>query len=264
MIFNELHYEISDRVGVITLHRPDRLNAWTPSLATELRRALSAARFDRSVRCVVLTGAGRAFCAGMDMEVLRAGQTSEPAVDATASSAADEAQRYGYFGQFDKPLFAAINGAAVGVGMCLALHCDLRYVVAGAKMAFPYARRGLVAEHGLAWLLPRSVSPMHAADLLLSGRTLSAEEAASMGLANLLPAEGFLEAVIERARDIANTTSPRAVRIIKRQLRDARYQTLGEATQVADREIAACRDTDDFREGVQHFLEKRAPIFIGS
>ena len=221
---------------------------------------IQQAQTDEDVRCVVLTGAGKAFCAGMDMEVLKSGG-SAPAVANTSTADAD--QRYGYLTAFDKPLIAAINGAAAGVGLCLTLYCDLRFVTPNAKLKAPYARRGLVAEHGIAWLLPRLVGPMHAADLLLSGRTILGDEAAHMGLAKVLPAEGFLDEVLARAHDIANLGSPRSTRIMKQQLASARYQTLGEATQIADREIANCRGTEDFREGVQHFLEKRAPQFTG-
>ncbi|RIX78130.1 enoyl-CoA hydratase-related protein [Acidovorax cavernicola] len=259
MEFTELRYAVTGRVASITFDRPDRLNAWTPTLEAELREAIRRAQADDDVRCAVLTGAGRGFCAGMDMAVLAAGRPPVP----QAPSDDDLAQRYGYLGGFDKPLIAAINGAASGVGLCLTLHADLRYVAAGAKLSFPYARRGLVAEHGTAWLLPRLIGPMHTADLLLTGRTVMAEEADGMGLACLLPAEGFLDAVLARAADIANTASPRATRVIKQQLRTARYQTLGQATRGADREMAACRDTEDFREGVQHFLDKRAPRFTG-
>ncbi|NUO85338.1 MAG: enoyl-CoA hydratase [Cupriavidus sp.] len=256
----ELRYALDGRVAVLTINRPERMNAWTPTLETALRAAIGRAGADDAVRCVVLTGAGRAFCAGMDMEVLK-GTRAAPCAE--VPSEADDAQRYGYLWRFEKPLVAAINGAAAGVGLCLALYCDLRYVAANARLTAPYARRGLVAEHGTAWLLPRLIGPLHAADLLLSGRTITGEEAGRMGLAEALPAEGFLDAVMARAHDIATHTSPRSVRIMKRQLLAARYQTLGEATREADREIAACRDTEDFREGVQHFLEKRAPRFTG-
>jgi enoyl-CoA hydratase/carnithine racemase len=255
MEFTQLHYSVADRVAVLRFERPERMNAWTATLETELREALALAEHDDGVRCIVLTGAGRAFCAGMDMAAPRApGEPGGPLA---------ERQRYAYLDRIDKPLVAAINGAAAGVGLCLALYCDLRFVAAGAKLTAPYARRGLAAEHGIAWLLPRLVGPMHAADLLLSGRTFQAEEAERMGLASLLPAEGFLDAVLERARELANATSPRSVRTMKRQLREARTQTLAQATEVADREIAACRGTEDFHEGVQHFLEKRAPRFTG-
>jgi len=256
----ELRYAVEDRVAVLTVNRPERMNAWTPTLERALREALQQAGADPQVRCVVLTGAGRAFCAGMDMDVLR---DAPPAARAAPPSDADADQRYGYLWQFEKPLVAAINGAAAGVGLCLALYCDLRYVAMGAKLTAPYARRGLVAEHGLAWLLPRLIGPLHAADLLLSGRTILGEEAGRMGLANVLPDEGFMSAVLDRARDVAAHASPRSVRIMKRQLADARYQTLGQATRVADHEMALCRETEDFREGVQHFLEKRPPQFTG-
>ncbi|KQP36237.1 enoyl-CoA hydratase-related protein [Pseudorhodoferax sp. Leaf274] len=256
MEFTQLHYSVADRVAVLRFERPERMNAWTATLETELRQALALAEQDDGVRCIVLTGAGRAFCAGMDMEVLSASG------DRSGGPLA-EGRRYLFMDRIDKPLVAAINGAAAGVGLCLALYCDLRFVAAGAKLTAPYARRGLAAEHGIAWLLPRLVGPMHAADLLLSGRTLLADEAERMGLARMLPAEGFIDAVLQQARELANATSPRSVRTMKRQLREARTQTLPEATDAGDREIAACRGTEDFREGVQHFIEKRAPRFTG-
>lgn len=257
----ELLYTVQDRVARITINRPERLNAWTPTLETELRRAIDQAARDEGVRCAVLTGAGRAFCAGMDMEVLKAG--GRAALPIREPGDQDRLQRYGYLWAFPKPLLAAVNGAASGVGLCLALFCDVRYVAAGAKLSLPYARRGLAAEHGIAWLLPRLIGPMNAADLLLSGRTFLAEEAGRMGLANLLPADGFLDEVLKRAGEIANLASPRSVLVMKRQLLDARYQTLGHATQVADQEVARCRDTEDFQEGISHFLEKRHPRFTG-
>ena len=257
--WTELTYNTQDGVGLITLNRPERLNAWTPNLEAELRSVLAHAQQDVAVRCVVLTGAGKGFCAGMDMAVLGASDRK-----AFMTESQDDAQqRYGYLFAFDKPLIAAINGAAVGVGLCLALYCDVRFIATGAKLATPYTRRGLVAEHGLAWLLPRLIGPMHSAEMLLSGRTIEAQEASQMGLALLRPSEGFLDAVMQYARDLAASCSPRSMRIIKQQLLQARYQTFGQATQLADREIASCRDTHDFKEGVQHFLEKRKPNFTG-
>ena len=259
--FEQLKFSVHDGVGTILIDRPERMNAWTPTLEAELRSAIRLAEEDDQVRCVVLTGAGRAFCAGMDMAVLQA--AGEPSVKLPAPSDDDRKQRYGYLWDFPKPLIAAINGAASGVGLCIALYCDLRFVAAGAKLSFPYSRRGLAAEHGVAWLLPRLIGPMAAADLLLTGRVFLAEEAANKGLANLLPVEGFLDAVLAQAKDIASNTSPRSNQIIKRQLVEARYQSLGQATRVADLEILQARATEDFKEGVAHFMEKRAPQFTG-
>jgi len=257
--WSELNYVVQDGVGLITLNRPDRLNAWTPTLETELRSVMENAQLDEAVRCVVLTGAGKAFCAGMDMAILGLSDRKAFMTD----SEEDVLQRYGYLFGFDKPLIAAVNGAAAGVGLCLALYCDIRFIASGAKVALPYTRRGLVAEHGLAWLLPRLIGPLHAADLLLSGRTLEAQEASQMGMALLRPSEGFLEAVLTYAKDLASSCSIRSTRISKKQLLQARYQTFGQATYMADREIALCRETHDFKEGVQHFIEKRKPNFTG-
>jgi enoyl-CoA hydratase/carnithine racemase len=176
---------------------------------------------------------------------------------------ANFAQRVSYMLAIKKPILAAINGPVAGIGLVLTLYCDIRYMAAGAKLTTSFARRGLIAEHGIAWMLPRLIGPMNALDLLLSARTIEAVEAERMGLVRVLPADGFLAAVQASAADIANLSSPRSVRIIKRQVYEALFQSLAEATQHANREQEICRDTEDFREGVAHYLEKRAPKFTG-
>jgi enoyl-CoA hydratase/carnithine racemase len=160
-------------------------------------------------------------------------------------------------------VLAGINGAVAGIGLVLTLYCDIRYMAAGAKLTTAFARRGLIAEHGISWMLPRLIGPMNAMDLLLSARTVQAEEAGAMGLVRVLPAEGFAEAVQGQAADIANLSSPRSTRIIKRQVYEGLFQSLAEATAIANREQEICRDTEDFREGVAHYVEKRAPSFTG-
>jgi len=259
----ELLYDVQDRVATITLNRPERMNAWTPTTELELRSAVSEAVADDGVRCIVLTGAGRGFCAGADMSRLNAAAQGASAAPPPPSGEGDLEQRYSYLLGVPKPLIAGINGAVAGVGVCITLYCDLRYMAAGAKLTTPYARRGLVAEHGCAWMLPRLIGPMHAADLLLSGRIVEAAEAAQMGLVKMLDAEGFGAAVHARASELANLCSPRSIRIMKQQLVLSTRQSLAQATLMANEENAKCRDTNDFREGVAHYLEKRQPQFTG-
>ena len=268
MSWTQLLYKVEDRVATITLNRPDRLNAYTAVMSAELREAFAAADADESVRAVVLTGAGRGFCAGADMERLSsavAGATDlKPGASyPTEGLAANFAQSCSYILALGKPVIAGINGPVAGIGLVIALFCDIRYMAAGAKLTTAFARRGLIAEHGISWLLPRLIGPMNAMDLLLSARTVTAEEAASLALVRALPAEGFAEAVQARAAEIANLSSPRSTRIIKRQVYEALFQSLAEASAIAYREQEACRDTEDFREGVAHFIEKRAPNFTG-
>jgi enoyl-CoA hydratase/carnithine racemase len=261
-------YKTADRVATVTLNRPDRLNAWTPDMAEQLRTALMRAEADPEIRAIVITGAGRGFCAGADMARLSsaaAGQGPLLAADEspTDGMAANFAQRLSYMLAIPKPIIAAINGPVAGIGFVLTLYCDIRFMIEGAKLTTAFARRGLIAEHGAAWILPRLVGPMNALDLLYSARPIPALDAEAMGLVRMLPIDGFREAVQTYAAEIANLSSPRAVGIIKRQVYEGMFQSLAEASVISVREQALCKDTEDFREGIAHFVEKRKPDFTG-
>jgi enoyl-CoA hydratase/carnithine racemase len=178
---------------------------------------------------------------------------------------ADFQKKYAYFLAIEKPLIAAINGPVVGLGLVIALYCDLRFASDAARFSTAFARRGLIAEYGMAWMLPRIVGHANALDLLLSARTIDAAEALRLGLANrVFPQEGFLDRVSEYARDLAANVSPRSMRVIKRQVYEAMFQSLKEAFEVSEREMLASLDCEDFKEGVAHYLEKRAPAFTGN
>jgi enoyl-CoA hydratase/carnithine racemase len=150
-----------------------------------------------------------------------------------------------------------------GVGFVFTLFCDIRYIAEGAKLSTSFAKRGLVAEHGSAWLLTRQIGTMNALDLLLSARMIDGAEAARLGLAKLLPLEGFGSAVQAAAAELANTCSPRSMRIMKHQVYAAYKQTLAEATDLADEELLKAQASEDYKEGVAHFVEKRKPAFTG-
>ena len=265
--WQEILYRVEDRVATITLNRPEKLNAWTVVMAGELREALAKAEADEGVRAIVITGAGRGFCSGADMSRLSAAAAGRSTLGAppmpTEGLEANFAQRLSYILAVKKPILAAINGPVAGVGLVVTFYCDIRFMAAGAKLTTAFARRGLVAEHGIAWLLPRLIGPMNALDLLYTARSVEAEEAEKMGLVRVLPAEGFAKAVQARAADIANLCSPRSTRIIKKQVYEAMFQSLAEASVIANREQEICRTTEDFREGVAHYMEKRKPNFTG-
>jgi enoyl-CoA hydratase/carnithine racemase len=263
----EVLYDVRDRVATITLNRPDRLNAWTRTMQVELEEAVLRAGADPDVGAIVVTGAGRGFCAGADMGDL--GQPDLLQRDYFAELPQPEARR----GDFDqplsyplavpKPVIAGINGPVAGVGLCFALYCDIRFITPEAKVTTAFARRGLIAEYGSAWMLPRLIGAMNAADLLLSARVLLGEEAAQLGLARLLPAEGFREAVQGYAAQLANECSPRSLRIIKQQIWASFSESLAEASIRSYREMLESLRSADFREGVAHFLKQRNPAFTG-
>ena len=280
MGYAEVLYEVKDRVATVTLHRPEKLNAWTAQMGREVRAAMTEAGRDEGVRVIVLTGAGRGFCAGADMGLLAglsgAGVPTEDGAavlrreSAEADPAAGHDTRpdfrgpYAYFPTIPKPIVGALNGATAGLGLVVALYCDLRLASDAAVFTTAFARRGLVAEHGISWMLPRLVGLPHALDLLLSARKIDAPEALRMGLVSqVLPQAGFAAGVAAYARELADLVSPRSMAVMKRQLWEAQFQNLAEATATAEVEMRRSFGSEDFREGVAHFLEKRAPRFTG-
>jgi len=272
MAYEHILYDVADRVATVTLNRPDRLNAWTRLMEREARAALEAATRDDGVRVVVLTGAGRGFCAGADMALLggiRDGRGDEQAppsgpMPGGLDLPGDFGLRYTYFPTVPKPIVAAVNGPCAGLGMVMALWCDLRFAAEDAMFTAAFSRRGLIAEHGLSWTLPRLVGPAHALDLLLSSRKVGAREAQGMGLVNRVhPAGDLMPKTLAYARELAEQVSPRSMRVMKGQVWRGLTQSLGDAVETANREMAGSFASEDFREGVAHFVEKRAPRFTG-
>jgi enoyl-CoA hydratase/carnithine racemase len=177
---------------------------------------------------------------------------------------ADFRKKYPYFLGMKKPVVAAVNGPAVGLGLVIALYCDLRFASDAARFSTVFARRGLIVGYGMAWTLPRVVGHVNALDLLFSGRTIDAAEGLRTGLANrVFRQEGFLNQVNEYARELASNVSPRSMKVIKRQVYEAVFQSLQVAFEVSEKEMLASLDCEDFMEGVAHYLEKRSPAFTG-
>jgi enoyl-CoA hydratase/carnithine racemase len=274
----ETLYNVANRVATITLNRPDKLNAWTALMESEVRSHMEDAEQDDEVRVIVLTGAGRGFCAGADMSLLSAvaergdyrdldNRGREPVLRDGAMREGvppDFQKKYSYFPAIGKPVIAAINGPVVGLGLVITLYCDLRLASDAARFSTIFARRGLIAEYGMAWMLPRIVGIANALDLLFSARTIDATEALRVGLVNrVFPQDTFLEKAQEYAHEVASTVSPRSLRIIKRQVYEAMSQPLAEAFDISVREMMACFRTEDFKEGVAHFVEKRPAAFTG-
>jgi enoyl-CoA hydratase/carnithine racemase len=267
-------YEVKDRIATLTFNRPDRLNAFNAEMAAGLRQGMEKAARDEGVRVIVLTGAGRGFCAGADMERLSgtagsgganlAREAPPPPLEAGGSRRADFQQRYSYFPAVPKPIIAAVNGPAAGLGFIFACYCDIRFAGSEAIFTTAFSRRGLIAEYGLAWLLPRLVGPGHAADLLYSARRVSAEEAARIGLVNrVLPQAKLVDEVRAYAAELASAVSPRSMSVMKRQLWEGLLSGLGEAIELANAEMPPAFKSEDFREGVAHFVEKRPARFTG-
>ena len=270
----ETLYNVADRVATITLNRPDKLNAWTAVMEQEVRAAIAEAERDENVRVIVLTGEGRGFCAGADMSLLSTvaekGLDEARRAQALQTSSGNDGMRtdfrkkYSYFPGLTKPVIAAINGPVVGLGLVIALYCDVRLASDAARFGTAFAQRGLIAEYGLAWMLPRIVGHANALDLLFTARMIEAPEALRIGLVNqLFPRDAFLEKVKEYAANMASSVSPRSLRVIKRQVYDAMFQTLAESFETSEREMIASLQSADFKEGVAHFVEKRAAAFTG-
>ena len=267
--YQHILYDVEQKIATITLNRPDRMNAWTPIMERDVRHAMEAAAKDDGVRVIVLTGAGRAFCAGADMDALKGLDPNDirraesvPPFDMNRRP--DWQTRYAYYPSIPKPVIGMLNGATAGIGLVHALYCDLRFAADNTVFTTAFARRGLIAEHGISWMLPRIVGHANALDLLMSARRVSSDEALRIGLVNrLYPPEQLREQTYAYARDLADFVSPSAIAVIKRQLYDVPFQTLAEATIDANREMAVALRGSDFREGVASFMEKRPPRFTG-
>jgi enoyl-CoA hydratase/carnithine racemase len=262
-------YDLTDGIAVITLSRPKRRNAWTGRMHTEYRWLLAQADADAAARVIVVTGDpdGNAFCSGADLgaleghaergaydagiaeDIARPGYGVDPAFDAT----------FAYHFGLQKPVIAAINGAAAGVGLVLAAYADLRFAVAGAKFTTAHGRFNFPAEYGLSWLLPRIVGLTHANDLLLSSRVFTAEEAYTMGFLNkVLPAETLMGEVMAYSRTLAAGVSPGSLRETKRQIYRDQHRPAASAVEDAERLMEAMTRHPDYAEGVKAWMEKRA------
>ena len=277
MSYTEILYDVADRIATITLNRPDRLNAYTGTMGDELRAAMRVASDDPGVRVIVLTGAGRGFCAGADMNNLNTisnrgraagagGNSAEAAAGAPfdPASSPDYQTQHSYFPAVPKPILAAINGACAGLGLVYALYCDRRFAATEARFTTAFARRGLIAEHGISYTLPRVAGLSNSLDLLMSARKFDAEEALRMGVVDqVTPAAELMAAVRAYATDLADNVSPRSMAVIKRQLWAVGQLSMRQAIEVGNHEMLGSFGSEDFKEGVAHFVEKRQAKFSG-
>ncbi len=262
---DELLYEVDGHVAVLTFNRPERMNTISHTMLAALSERLLEADADRNVRAIVITGAGRAWCAGLDV--------AESAEGKGIGSESSGLSNGGDFDlrnappvvlhQIDTPTVAALNGGAAGYGLDLALGCDLRIAAPKAKLSFAYAARGVLPESGGTWLLPRLVGAAQAADLLFRARTVTAEEALALGLVNeVVEADKLMAQALTVAGEIA-ATAPLAVRAIKRMLRYGDSENLEDHVQRQFLALLPLFRTRDFGEGLRSFLEKRPADFEG-
>ena len=278
MTYSDILYDVNEDIATITLNRPDRLNAWTADMEGEVRSAMDAAGADNEVRAIIVTGAGRGFCAGADISMLSVSSEEDSDVRREADRhrlhhepmanqldlASDHNMRYTYFTAVPKPVIAAVNGPCAGLGLVMALYCDVRFASQDAVFTTAFSKRGLIAEHGIDWILPRVVGLPNALDLLLSARKLVAEEARDMGLVGqIFPHAELMDAVRSYAKELAMTVSPRSMRVMKEQVYRTQDMSLSESVNRGFDEMYDSLDSDDFREGVAHFVEKRAAAFNG-
>ncbi|GAC1395503.1 MAG: enoyl-CoA hydratase-related protein [Mycobacterium sp.] len=249
--------DVSDGVAVLTWNRPERNNAWSVDMEAVYYRLLQECADDDEVRVIVVTGAGKSFCPGMDAAVLSGVANGGPSTDPHSRPPMTFPR------SIPKPIIAAINGACACLGLIAALDCDLRFVSATAKLSTSFAKRGIMAEHGIAWSLPRLIGAGKAMDLLLSARTIMAHEALELGLVDRVFEPGeLMDKTLEYARDMVANCSPLALGIIKRQVYEAEEGSHEMARTLAIRYwYDTVRDHPDFKEGMASFLEKRAPHF---
>lgn len=262
---DELLYEVTDRVGLITFNRPERMNTITPKMLNLMSERLLQADADPEVRVIVITGNGRAWCAGLDVGAAVSGEGigGEGAGSGTGEFNLRDAPPV-VLHKIDTPTIAALNGGAAGYGMDLALGCDIRLASDKAKLSAAYTARGLVPESGGTWLLPRIVGWSKAAELLFTARTLTAADALDLGLVSqVLPADDLMDATMAMAAEVA-ANAPLAIRASKRLMRHAMTEGLEDHVQRQYLALLPLFGTKDFREGLNSYLEKRPADFQGA
>jgi len=271
-MYEEIIYDVEDPVALITFNRPDKLNAFTNSMMAELRHALGQAEADDRVVGIVMTGAGRGFSAGMDMNALgvmtetgdRGGGDGDASLrtELGVDMGKNFTQGYTYFMTIRKPLIAAINGPCAGLGLSMALMCDLRFAAESTKLITTFSHRGLVAEHGQSWILPRVIGPSRALDLFFSSRRVGPEEALQMGLVNRVCSD---ESLVDEAKayvqDLGANASPTSLKHIKYQVYRHLNMSLNEAMSESETMMDESLKQEDFREGVASFVERRPAKF---
>lgn len=274
MEFADIIYEKSDRIATVTFNRPAKLNSWTPKMGVETRSALMDAERDPNVGAIIMTGAGRAYCSGADMGALseisqgRAAATGGNAAaaqdDWLAQQRVDYRNQYSYLLALKKPVIGAINGACVGLGFTTCLYQDIRIASDTARMGLIFVQRGLAIEHGSSWMLPRIVGLARAVEMAVTGRLVDAQEALAMGLVNrVVPADKLMETAREVAGHIANKCSPLGVSHAKKLVYKHLFTDLATAIRDDDESMTAMTQSDDFKEGVKAFMEKRPAKYQG-
>jgi enoyl-CoA hydratase/carnithine racemase len=260
---SEVLYEVADHVATITLNAPQRMNTISGAMLDELSERLLEADRAREVRVIILTGAGRAFCAGLDLAAQMAGPKGSLGNMGSLDSNPGEFDIRNappiVLHNIDTPTICALNGGAAGYGLDLALGCDIRIAAESAKLNPGFAKRGILPESGGTWLLPRMVGYAKAAEIAFTGRTLMAQEALDLGIVNHVVADVDL---ITRSRELAFQiveNAPLAVRAIKRMMRAAETETFEQNVHHVFLQLLPLMRTDDFREGVAAFMEKRSP-----
>jgi enoyl-CoA hydratase/carnithine racemase len=260
MSIAEVGYERRGRLGVIRLQRPDALNALTMPMIGEVERLARTAEADRAVFAICITGEGRGFCAGLDMSTLTehtAGRAPDP-----GHRTPRQAMLFSFLADIGKPVISAVNGVAAGGGFVLAMMSDLRFMAEGATLITIFSRRGLIAEHGTSFMLPRMVGLGRALDLLWSSRRVDAAEAYRIGLADrVVPPEALMETVEAYVEEMAATVSPRSVAVMKAQAHAHLGMTFDEAAAETVTAIAQSLAHPDAAEGAASFVQRRPPKF---
>ncbi len=264
---SEVLYEVADHVATITLNAPERMNTISGAMLDDISVRLLQADRDRDVRCIILTGNGRAFCAGLDLAAQMSGPTGGLGnlgnLDTNPGEFDIREAPPIVLHNLDTPTICALNGGAAGYGLDLALGCDIRVAAKSAKISPGFAKRGILPESGGTWLMPRIVGYSKAAEIAFTGRTLMADEALELGLINhVVEHERLLEFSRALATEIASN-APLAVRAIKRMMRAAETETFEQNVHHVFLQLLPLLRTDDFREGVAAFMEKRNPDFRG-